>query len=201
MTAVDWFPASPRFQLSYHLLSHAFKERIRLRVLVDEPDPIDRLHHPRLARRQLLRARGLRPLRHPLRRPSRPAPHHDARRLEGPPAAQGLSGGGIPLMSDTTGTPVLELPQPKARASQHMVLNMGPQHPATHGVLRLVVEIDGEIIVQRPPRDRLPAHRHRKDLRGQVLPAGGSAHRPHQLPRSALQQSLLLPGRRKAARP
>jgi NADH-quinone oxidoreductase subunit C len=39
VTAVDWFPASPRFQLSYHLLSHAYKERIRLRVLVDEANP------------------------------------------------------------------------------------------------------------------------------------------------------------------
>jgi len=39
MTAVDWFPSSPRFQLSYHLLSHAFKERIRLRVLLEEADP------------------------------------------------------------------------------------------------------------------------------------------------------------------
>ena len=34
---------------------------------------------------------------------------------------------------------------------QHMVLNMGPQHPATHGVLRLVVEIDGETIVHVRP--------------------------------------------------
>jgi NADH-quinone oxidoreductase subunit C len=39
MTAVDWFPSSPRFQLSYHLLSHAFKERIRLRALVDGAAP------------------------------------------------------------------------------------------------------------------------------------------------------------------
>jgi NADH-quinone oxidoreductase subunit C len=38
MTAVDWFPATPRFQLSYHLLSHSFKERIRLRVIVGEAD-------------------------------------------------------------------------------------------------------------------------------------------------------------------
>src|ERR1700761_7042317 len=28
MTAVDWFPASPRFQLSYHILSFALKQRI-----------------------------------------------------------------------------------------------------------------------------------------------------------------------------
>jgi NADH-quinone oxidoreductase subunit C len=39
MTAVDWYPASPRFQLSYHLLSHSYKERIRLRVMLDEADP------------------------------------------------------------------------------------------------------------------------------------------------------------------
>jgi NADH-quinone oxidoreductase subunit D len=32
-----------------------------------------------------------------------------------------------------------------------MVLNMGPQHPSTHGVLRLVLEIDGEIIVRLYP--------------------------------------------------
>ena len=38
MTAVDWLPAVPRFQLAYHILSHAFKERIRLSVLLDESD-------------------------------------------------------------------------------------------------------------------------------------------------------------------
>ena len=32
-----------------------------------------------------------------------------------------------------------------------MVLNMGPQHPSTHGVLRLVLEIDGETIVSLAP--------------------------------------------------
>jgi NADH-quinone oxidoreductase subunit C len=39
MTAVDWFPASPRFQLSYHILSFGMKQRIRLRVMLDEADP------------------------------------------------------------------------------------------------------------------------------------------------------------------
>ena len=39
LTAVDWCPSSPRFQLSYHLLSHSFKERLRLRVLVEEASP------------------------------------------------------------------------------------------------------------------------------------------------------------------
>ena len=39
MTAVDWLPSTPRFQLSYHLLSHGFKDRLRLRVLVDGESP------------------------------------------------------------------------------------------------------------------------------------------------------------------
>ena len=39
LTAVDWFPSSPRFQVSYHLLSHTFKEYIRLRVLLDDANP------------------------------------------------------------------------------------------------------------------------------------------------------------------
>jgi NADH-quinone oxidoreductase subunit C len=39
MTAVDWFPSSPRFQLSYHILSHAYKERIRLRALLEGEGP------------------------------------------------------------------------------------------------------------------------------------------------------------------
>ena len=30
-------------------------------------------------------------------------------------------------------------------------LNMGPQHPATHGVLRLVIELDGEIVERADP--------------------------------------------------
>jgi NADH-quinone oxidoreductase subunit C len=40
LTAVDWHPASPRFQLSYHILSHRFKEHIRLRVLVHGAEPV-----------------------------------------------------------------------------------------------------------------------------------------------------------------
>jgi NADH-quinone oxidoreductase subunit D len=47
---------------------------------------------------------------------------------------------------------------PAAAASQwvdvpgeRMVLNMGPSHPATHGVLRLVLELDGEVITRVVP--------------------------------------------------
>jgi len=36
-------------------------------------------------------------------------------------------------------------------AGDKMVLNMGPSHPATHGVLRIVLELDGEIITKAMP--------------------------------------------------
>src|SRR3984885_10549700 len=53
----------------------------------------------------------------------------------------------------------IEVKEPAARAAEaaddlqdmhgeKMVLNMGPSHPATHGVLRVVLELDGEIITK-----------------------------------------------------
>jgi len=49
-------------------------------------------------------------------------------------------------MAHMNPTPVLEAGQDKT-----MVLNMGPQHPSTHGVLRLLLEIDGETVVRMMP--------------------------------------------------
>lgn len=39
----------------------------------------------------------------------------------------------------------------RALSGETMLLNMGPQHPSTHGVLRLLVELDGEIVVNCIP--------------------------------------------------
>ncbi len=49
-------------------------------------------------------------------------------------------------MAHMNPTPVLDPSQ-----DQTMVLNMGPQHPSTHGVLRLLLEVDGETIVRIMP--------------------------------------------------
>ena len=34
----------------------------------------------------------------------------------------------------------------RAMTGETMLLNMGPQHPSTHGVLRLLLELDGEVV-------------------------------------------------------
>jgi NADH-quinone oxidoreductase subunit D len=39
----------------------------------------------------------------------------------------------------------------RAIEGETMVLNMGPQHPSTHGVLRLLLELDGELVVNCVP--------------------------------------------------
>ena len=36
----------------------------------------------------------------------------------------------------------------EAHAGERIVVNMGPQHPSTHGVLRLILEIEGETIIE-----------------------------------------------------
>ncbi|HTS60319.1 MAG TPA: NADH dehydrogenase (quinone) subunit D [Terriglobales bacterium] len=49
-------------------------------------------------------------------------------------------------MPELTATPVFDADQDRT-----MILNMGPQHPSTHGVLRLMLEIDGETGVRIMP--------------------------------------------------
>ena len=69
-------------------------------------------------------------------------------------------------MSEPSATTIYEAPDAAATAAQaaadyqagtkdllgeKMVLNMGPSHPATHGVLRLILELDGEAVTKAEP--------------------------------------------------
>src|SRR5881394_395647 len=57
----------------------------------------------------------------------------------------------VPLVTDAGGKLVPVTPAPALEPeleSDHMLINLGPQHPATHGVLRLVLELEGETVTQ-----------------------------------------------------
>jgi NADH-quinone oxidoreductase subunit D len=59
---------------------------------------------------------------------------------------------GVPgVEAHTIRSPVLPAGVEPDLRSDHMLINMGPQHPATHGVLRLVLELDGETVVRCTP--------------------------------------------------
>src|ERR1700749_649270 len=47
--------------------------------------------------------------------------------------------------------PALQEQPSSPSAPRRMTLNMGPQHPSTHGVLRIVLELEGETIISSEP--------------------------------------------------
>ena len=61
-------------------------------------------------------------------------------------AAQAATAGGVPALP-----PGFSLRETRADGSQEYFLNMGPQHPSTHGVLKLVVRLDGETVIEVVP--------------------------------------------------
>ena len=212
LTAVDWLPVEPRFQLSYSLLSHKFKQRFRLAVRVGTTEGGENPSVPSITsvwpaanfyEREVFDLFGINFPRAPA-----PYPHHDARQLERSPAPQGLPGGGLSMsplteISEFASVETAESAKPSGNlrqpfnattgvtemtgatlapfrnaedmiipgvedvvessvgkhaphgsdpvSNQTMILNMGPQHPSTHGVLRLVIEVDGETVVSLAP--------------------------------------------------
>jgi len=82
----------------------------------------------------------------------------DKRTVEVSLSTSGLDAQGrpqrTPLVVDDGGrVTTLEAPpamEPELEG-EHMLINIGPQHPATHGVLRLVLELDGETVVRCIP--------------------------------------------------
>lgn len=73
-------------------------------------------------------------------------------------STSGLDAQGRPVrvpLSATEGGQVVTMEPPPALepelTGEHMLINIGPQHPATHGVLRLVLELDGETVVRCIP--------------------------------------------------
>src|SRR5438067_2543155 len=72
--------------------------------------------------------------------------------MAGPPAAQGLrySAAGPAVGAGESGDrerAVIAMPDTTFLDTTELVLNMGPQHPSTHGVLRVILKPDGEKVL------------------------------------------------------
>ncbi len=79
--------------------------------------------------------------------------------------------GSVLRMSEAEAAKLGDLPD-DPEEDQTMIINMGPQHPSTHGVLRLMLEMRGRRSPALQADHRLPAHRHGEDRRVAHLHAG-----------------------------
>lgn len=57
----------------------------------------------------------------------------------------------MPQLEEVTLEELKNMVSDRALTGETMMLNLGPQHPATHGVLRLLLELDGEIVINVIP--------------------------------------------------
>ncbi len=172
LTSVDWskypgYQGKERFTTVYHLLSTRSAQRLTLKV----PAPGgDNPSVPSLTglwpganwpEREVYDLMGIKFEGHPdLRRILLPNnwPNH--------PLRKDVPRGGEPVPFSMTwedeefqsfGKQIIEakyvqtVPPKQADTNKHMILNLGPHHPATHGVLRVIVELDGETVVAAYP--------------------------------------------------
>jgi len=158
---------SPRFEAVYQLYSLKYQRRLRLKApLSGDPPVVDSVSSVWPAadwhEREVFDLFGIHFRDHPeLRRILLP---HD---WVGHPLRKDYPLGGEPVQFTVNpddpalaglGSQVMEAPTKESDVppwfsgrDDTMIINMGPQHPATHGVLRVVVELDGERIVNAAP--------------------------------------------------
>jgi NADH dehydrogenase I D subunit len=160
MGAADYLPRVPRFECIYNLLSLANELRFTLKVLVTEEQPrvpsivgvwptanwhereaydfygITFTGHPDLTRILLPRTGWAGRCARIRRSVTRKWRSRTTRRVAASPRR--ASRNSHPRRSATV-------------RSETMTINMGPQHPSTHGVLRVALELDGENVVACKP--------------------------------------------------
>lgn len=162
LTCVDYLERAPRFEVVYLLHSFKTSERLRIKVPVDERDPqvqtvSDLWQIANWYEREVWDMFGIRFKGHP-----------DLRRLlmydefKGHPLRkdypitkrQPLVTGEVTNDSQISATADLAQKAVDKYVSdadglkvKHMFLNMGPSHPAMHGVVKIILELDGEKVV------------------------------------------------------
>jgi len=172
--SVDYPENQLRFEVVYHLHSLPLGQRLRLKARITEDNPAIASvtgiwKGAEFLEREVYDMMGIRFSGHPdLRRILMPEDYAEGYPLRKDFPAEGRGWRSefdfIPRMDDspldvTEG----EIPEeqknafraepslPSSRRKEELLLNMGPQHPSTHGVLRVVLELDGERIVKATP--------------------------------------------------
>jgi NADH-quinone oxidoreductase subunit C/D len=150
---VDYPDREKRFEVVYHLYSMGRKTRLRLKTAVGEGEALSTVESVWKAatwfEREAYDMLGL-----------AFEGHHDLRRIltwdgyEGHPLRKDfpVKGEDFERYEVPAEPPDAYSTMPtEVEGERQMILNMGPQHPATHGVLRLVLKLDGEVIVDAIP--------------------------------------------------
>ncbi len=183
ITALDWFPREPRFDLLYTLLSFDQRARVRVRVQLASADAnapsltgifpganfyerevydlygITFSGHPFLHRILLPDATAGHPLRkdHPLGYEQVEFTHTFAEIQSAKPfgvaprkPAQVIGSAGGALQEISVAAEHYPWSSDGGE-TETMLINMGPHHPSTHGVLRVALEVDGEKVVNAMP--------------------------------------------------
>ncbi len=174
--SADYPEDHERFEVIYHLLSlpHRMRIRIKARVTEDEPSIASVTSiwkGANFMEREVYDLMGIRFSGHPdLRRILMPEDYDEGYPLRKDFPTEGKGWRSqfefIPRLDEpAVETTVGEIPEEGKRPflaegstapsgshrKEELLLNMGPQHPSTHGVLRVVLELDGERIVKATP--------------------------------------------------
>ncbi len=172
--SVDYPEDQLRFEVVYHLHSLPLGQRLRLKARITEDDPTIASvtgiwKGAEFLEREVYDMMGIRFSGHPdLRRILMPEDYAEGYPLRKDFPTEGRGWRSefdfIPRMDDALLDVVEEeIPEeqknafraepglPSSRRKEELLLNMGPQHPSTHGVLRVVLELDGERIVKATP--------------------------------------------------
>ncbi|RMH38337.1 MAG: NADH-quinone oxidoreductase subunit D [Nitrospirae bacterium] len=170
--SVDYPDALERFEVVYHFLSLPHRTRIRLKARVPEDNPTiasicDIWKGANFMEREVYDLMGIRFAGHPdLRRILLPEDYDEGHPLRKDFPAEGKGWRSrfdfLPRLDEPAGEWLeAEIPEEQRRQfmshngespqTAELLLNMGPQHPSTHGVLRVVLELDGERITKATP--------------------------------------------------
>jgi NADH-quinone oxidoreductase subunit C/D len=172
------YPDDPeRFEVIYHLLSLPHGTRLRVKARVPEEDPTIATvtgiwKGANFMEREVYDLMGIRFTGHPdLRRIFMPENYDEGYPLRKDFPTEGRGWRStfefIPRLDEPAvagGEEEVPMEQQRAfrsdngdqapsptRRREELLLNMGPQHPSTHGVLRIVLDLDGERIVKATP--------------------------------------------------